>query len=92
MKKTRNEIEAEPSHLDAAEIAAHPRASEPVKAAHAIIEEHGEENKEIIQQRLAEQNPPSLDEMGRLTANHAPSWWKLHRARKKVIAKIERPG
>lgn len=91
MKKTRKEIETELAHLDS-EIAAHPLASEPVTAAHAIIEQHGEENKEIIQQRLAEQNLPSLDEVGRLTAKHTFSWWKLHRARKKLIAKIERLG
>ena len=64
MKKSRKEIGTELALLDA-EIAAHPFASEPVKAAHAIIEQH-----------LAEQNLPSLDEVGKLTARRAFSRWK----------------
>lgn len=75
METTRNETETKLAHLDA-EVAAHSLASEPVKAARAVIEQHGEANKEIIHQRLSEQNVPISDEVGRLTARRAFSRWK----------------
>lgn len=75
METTRNETETKLAHLDA-EVAAHSLASEPVKDARAVVEQNGEANKEIIHQRLSEQNVPIPDEVGRLTARRAFSRWK----------------
>lgn len=88
MRKTRKDFEAELTQIDA-EIIAHPLASEPVTAAHDIIEQHSEQYKEIFQHQLTEHSPPSLDELGRLTAKHTFSWWNLHRTRKNLLTRIE---
>lgn len=75
METTQNETETKLAPLDA-EVAPHSLASEPVKAARAVIEQHDEANKEILHQRLSEQSVPIPDEVGRLTARRTFSRWK----------------
>lgn len=90
--RDRSQIEEVTAALDdvAAEIAAHPFASPQVIAAHALIDAHQGEVAEAINRQLAEQQLPSLDELGRVTASHTFSWWQLHRRHQKLAKAIER--
>lgn len=88
-RETQEELTAQLQELDA-EIAAHPLASEKVRAAHAVIDELGADDKEAVAERLAEMGLPGLEGLGRIQAKHTVSWWKLHRRRLKLLAKFDR--
>lgn len=88
-RESLQELEAKLEAIDA-EIASHPLASEPVKAAQAIIETNNGKDTEAVSQQLLEQNLPSLEELGKIQVKGTTSWWSLNRARNKLEKKIER--
>jgi hypothetical protein len=85
----RARAEADLAAADAA-IAAHPLSSEPVARAHAIIESSDRDDRAAVDARLAEEGLPGLAELGRIQVRHSLSWWRLHRRRRKVLARRDR--
>ena len=83
------ELEAKLEAVDA-EIASHPLSSERVKAAQAIVEALGTKDTEKVSKELADQNLPSLEELGKVQVDSTMSWWKLHRKRNNLVKKIAR--
>lgn len=71
------------------EIADPPLSSGRVKAAHALIDEMGKDDKDALEKELAAHDLPSLEELGRIQIKHTFSWWKLHRDRKKLVGKLD---
>lgn len=43
-----------------------------------------------MSRELADQNLPSLEELGKLQVDSTISWWKLHRKRNNLVKKIAR--
>lgn len=70
------------------QIAQHPLGSEEVQLAHQVITAHDGDDKEAIEAELKASNLPSLAKLGEIQAKGTLSWWKLHRKRKKLIAKL----
>ena len=87
--KSLQQLQADIEEVDA-RIAAHPLSSAPVKAAHAIIESHGGNDKEAVSRELTEHDLPGLEELGRIQLVGSASWWRLHRDRNRLTKKIER--
>ncbi len=75
--------------VDAA-IAAHPLSSERVTRANAIIEAADGDDKAGVEARLAEERLPDLAELGRIQVRHSVSWWRLHRRRRRILARLDR--
>ncbi|KZC94060.1 MULTISPECIES: hypothetical protein [Clavibacter] len=75
--------------VDAA-IAAHPLSSERVTRANAIIEASDRDDKAAVEARLAEEGLPGLAELGKIQVRHSVSWWRLHRRRRKILARLDR--
>ncbi|WP_316298904.1 hypothetical protein [Clavibacter michiganensis] len=75
--------------VDAA-IAAHPLSSERVTRANAIIEASDGDDKAGVEARLAEERLPDLAELGRIQVRHSISWWRLHRRRRRILARLDR--
>lgn len=75
--------------LDAA-IAAHPLASAPVTEANAVIDELKPAGQDVVARELAARGLPDLVALGRITIRDSASWWRLHRNRAKLVARIER--
>lgn len=73
-----------------ASIAAHPLASERVQRANAIISAHDAADKQEVERQLAEAGLPDLAELGRIQVSGTMSWWRLHRKKTKLEAKIAR--
>lgn len=74
------------------EIAGHPFSSEAVKAAHSVIDSVSDGDKEAITRELSARGLPTLEELGKMQVKHGYAWWKLHRRRRRLLAKIERIG
>lgn len=89
--KSQQELQAKLDAADAA-IAAHPLSSERIKRAHAIIESTDGDDKELVEQKLADEDLPNLAEVGLIQVRNSVSWWKLHRERNKVADKLEKLG
>ncbi|MFC6356542.1 hypothetical protein [Luethyella okanaganae] len=83
------ELEAKLEEIDA-DIARHPIASEKVKKAHRIVENRGDKSDADLTHALAASGLPALEELGRIQLEHTGSWWRLHRARNKIITKIQK--
>lgn len=90
-QESSDELEAKLQRIEA-EIAAHPLASERVERAHAIVEAGDREDKEAIDRALADQGLPSLEELGKIQLQGTASWWRLHRDKKKLEAKLHKLG
>jgi len=88
-RESLHELEAKIEAIDV-RIAAHPLASAPVTAAHAIIEANTGQDAEVVSRELAERNLPTLEEIGIIQARGTVTWWRLHRDRSKLIAKVAR--
>ena len=88
-RESLEELEAKLEAVDA-EIASHPLSSERVKAAQAIVEALGTQDTEKVSKELADQNLPSLEELGKVQVDSTMSWWKLHRKRNNLVKKIAR--
>ncbi|MEJ1191780.1 hypothetical protein [Pseudarthrobacter sp. CCNWLW207] len=88
----RESLEGLKAKLDAvdAEIASHPLSSDRVKTAQAIVEARANKDTEEVSRELADQNLPSLEELGKIQVNGTVSWWKLHRKRNNLVKKIDR--
>lgn len=88
----RESLEGLKAKLDAvdAEIASHPLSSDRVKAAQAIVKARENKDTEEVSRELADQNLPSLEELGKIQVNGTVSWWKLHRKRNNLVKKIDR--
>lgn len=93
MLRTRSREELENMLRDTnAMIAAHPFSLESVKAAHEVVENAPRGDREVVSRELAARNLPSLEELGKIQAKHTFSWWRLHRRRRTLLARIERLG
>lgn len=90
-RESQQELQTKLDAADAA-IAAHPLASERVKRAHSIIESTDSNDKELVEQKLAEQDLPDLAEIGLIQVRNSVSWWKLHRQRNKIADQLEKLG
>ncbi|MBB5639899.1 hypothetical protein [Cryobacterium roopkundense] len=88
-RESLHELETKIATIDA-EIAAHALASEPVKAAHEVIEANTGQDAEVVSRELAERNLPTLEEIGKIQVRGTVSWWSLHRDRKKLVEKVAR--
>jgi len=88
-RESLEELEAKLEAVDA-DIASHPLSSDRVKAAQAIVEARGNKDTEEVSRELADQNLPSLEELGKLQVDSTISWWKLHRKRNNLVKKIAR--
>lgn len=88
-RKSDHALQAKLESIDAA-IAAHPYSSERFKGANAVIAATGKDGKDLVERELAENDPPGLEELGKIQLRGTASWWKLHRERNKVAKKIER--
>lgn len=88
-RESLEELEAKLEAVDA-EIASHPLSSERVKAAQAVVEALGTQGTEKVSKELADQNLPSLEELGKVQVDSTMSWWKLHRKRNNLVKKIAR--
>ncbi|MBD5380304.1 hypothetical protein ACR8AL_00470 [Clavibacter sepedonicus] len=75
--------------VDAA-IAAHPLSSDRVTRAHAIIETSDRDDRASVEARLADADLPGLAELGRIQVRHSLSWWRLHRRRRRILARLDR--
>ncbi len=75
--------------VDAA-IAAHPLSSERVTRANAISAASDGDDKAGVEARLAEERLPDLAELGRIQVRHSVSWWRLHRRRRRILARLDR--
>ena len=71
-------------------ISAHPLASQPIRAAGARVEERGSRSPAEVDEQLAADGLPSVEDVGRTTASGMWSWWKLHRAKRRLDQKIQR--
>ena len=82
-------LRAELEDLDA-RISAHPLASPRIRAAHATVEEHGSGDAAVTDEALAAEGLPSVEELGRAQVSGTWSWWRLHRRRRHLEARIRR--
>jgi hypothetical protein len=73
-------------------IAAHPLASDRIRAAHEVIEENRSRSRAEVDEALAGSASPSVAELGRTQVAGLWSWWRLHRRRRKLEQRIERAG
>ncbi len=71
-------------------IAAHPLSSPDVKAAQEVVEKEPEVGRDAVELELKQRGLPSLMELGRIQLKQTLSWGRLHRERKKLLAKIGR--
>ena len=81
--------EAELAAVDDA-IATHPLSSDRVTRANAIIEASDRDDKAAVEARLAEEGLPGLAELGKIQVRHSVSWWRQHRRRRKILARLDR--
>ncbi|MDO5646075.1 MAG: hypothetical protein Q4G21_10390 [Dermabacter sp.] len=88
-RKPLSELQEELRVIDD-EIAAHPLSEPRVKRAHEIIDNKGDKENTEVEADLAAEGLPSLAELGALQARNTVSWWRLHRARGKLVKKIEK--
>lgn len=65
-----SDLETRLAHVNA-EIADHPLASRSLRASLAVIEEFGFGGTQLIEQRLAERELPTLDTVAQLHSMHA---------------------
>ncbi|OUE28292.1 hypothetical protein [Clavibacter michiganensis] len=75
--------------VDAA-IAAHPLSSDRVRRAHAVVEAGDRDDRAAVDRQLAEAGLPGLAELGRIQVRHSLSWWRLHRRRRRILARLDR--
>lgn len=83
----RSDLDARLAHVNAA-IASHPLASRSLRAALAVIEEFSFGGTQLIEQRLAERELPTLDTVAQLHSMHAHSWWRLHHERDELTCDL----
>ncbi|WP_104196236.1 hypothetical protein [Cryobacterium sp. M15] len=88
-RESQPELQIKLEAADAA-VAAHPLAAERIKRAHAIIESTDSADKDLVEQKLAEEGLPDLAEIGLIQVRNSVSWWKLHRERNKITDKLEK--
>lgn len=86
-RPSQEELQTRLDSVNAA-IAGHPLASERVTRAHAIIESTTSD-KELLNRKLMDEGLPNLAEIGKVQLRHSLSWWKLHRARNRIVGKLE---
>ncbi|WP_308726758.1 hypothetical protein [Clavibacter sp. VKM Ac-2542] len=58
--------------------------------ADAIIEASDRDDKAAVEARLAEEGLPGLAELGKIQVRHSVSWWRLHRRRRRILARLDR--
>jgi hypothetical protein len=88
-RKNADELRSELQEVEAL-ISAHPLASQRIRAAHQLVDNRESGDAADIDQQLADQGLPSVEELGRVQVAGSWSWWKLHRRRRKLERKIER--
>ena len=88
-RESLEELKARLEAVDA-EIPSHPLSSKQVEAAQAIVEARENKDAEEVSRELAEQNLPSLEELGKIQVQSTVGWWKLHRKRNNLTKKIDR--
>ncbi|KAB1662119.1 hypothetical protein F8O07_07200 [Pseudoclavibacter sp. CFCC 13796] len=49
---------------------------------------HAGDDVEAISQELEAQGQPSIADLGRIQVRGTLSWWRLHRKRKNILAKL----
>lgn len=90
-RKSLKELRAKLDSTNAA-IARHPLASGRMTRAHAVVESTGSGDKDLVNEKLHEENLPGLVELGKTQVRHSFSWWKLHRNRNKIVKQLEKYG
>jgi hypothetical protein len=88
-RKDRETLRAELDEVNAL-IAAHPLASDRVRAAHQVIDDSRSRGVEEVDEALADHALPSVVELGRAQVAGFWSWWSLHRRRRKLSQRIDR--
>ncbi|MGY1845146.1 hypothetical protein [Modestobacter sp. SYSU DS0875] len=73
-----------------ARIAAHPLASDRIRAARTVVDERRSREPAEIDAALAADGLPSAHELGRAQVSGTWSWWKLHRRKRQLEKRIER--
>jgi hypothetical protein len=71
-------------------ISAHPLASQRIRAAGAVVDKRTSRTAAEVDEELAAEGLPSVDELGRAHASGVWSWWKLHRRKMKLEKKLRR--
>ncbi|PPI41718.1 MULTISPECIES: hypothetical protein [unclassified Rathayibacter] len=87
-RKSLEELRRKLASANAA-IAAHAFSSDEVTRAYAIIES-SEKDKKLVAKRLEEEGLPDMVELGKIQLRNTVSWWKLHRDRNKIAARLDK--
>jgi hypothetical protein len=88
-KTSKQELE-DRLHRNELQRAQHPFSSERFVAAQQLIEAADATDSETISRQLAEKGLPSVEEVGRITAQNLLSWGRLHREATKLQQRLSR--
>lgn len=88
-RKSVDTLRAELEAVDAL-ISVHPLASRRIRAARDMVDGTKSRGTEEVDQKLADDGLPSVEELGRAHVAGFWGWWKLHRRRRKLLRELER--